>query len=288
MERNDTRRILCLEKGRVPSRRRRVVQEFLRRLFVTGREPAAAEKIPGVTGVILAGGEGRRMGCDKALLPIDGALFIDHVYARLAALFDEVLIVTNAPEFYRELPCRKVPDLYPCKGVLAGIHAGLCHAGREKIFVAACDMPFLSAAVIRRLCRERDQGDVVIPRSDKGVEPLHALYDKRCRPAIKATLEAGEKRIVSFFPQVRVHEVPAEVFQECDPAGRSFCNINTPQEYFALREQEREEADAADAPGEDGDRQRAGLTDTPQNLNSGILASGSRASLVSRLAAASR
>jgi hypothetical protein len=48
-----------------------------------------------------------------------------------------------------------------------------------------------------------------------------------------------------------VHEVPAEVFKECDPAGRSFCNINTPQEYFALREKEREEVDTADAPGED-------------------------------------
>ena len=187
--------------------------------------------------------------CDKELLPIDGALFIDHVYARLAALFDELLIVTNAPELYRELPCRKAPDLCPHKGVLAGIHAGLCHAAREKVFVAACDMPFLSAAVIRRLCRERDLGDVVIPFTGKGVEPLHALYDKRCRPAIEAALEAGEKRIVSFFPQVRVHQVPAEVFRECDPAGRSFCNINTPQEYFALREQEREEADTADAPG---------------------------------------
>jgi len=211
---------------------------------------APAEKIPGVTGVILAGGESRRMGCDKALLPIDGALFIDHVYARLATLFDEVLIVTNSPEFYRELPCRKVPDLYPGKGVLAGIHAGLCSASREKIFVAACDMPFLSAATIRRLCLEKEQGDVVIPCSGLGMEPLHALYDKSCRPAMEAALDAGEKRIVSFFPQVRVHEVPAEVFQDCDPAGRSFCNINTPQEYFDLRDREREADNTADAPGQ--------------------------------------
>jgi len=205
----------------------------------------AAEKIPGVTGVILAGGESRRMGCDKALLPIDGALFIDHVYSRLAALFDEVLIVTNSPEFYGELPCRKVPDLYPRKGVLAGIHSGLCHAGEDKIFVAACDMPFLSAAAIRCLCQEKNKGDVVIPCSGKGIEPLHALYDKHCLPAISAALDAGEKRIVSFFPQVRVHEAPAEIFDDCDPEGRSFCNINNPQEYFDLRNRGREEADEA-------------------------------------------
>jgi FdhD protein len=203
-----------------------------------------AEKIPGVTGVILSGGESLRMGSDKSLLPIHGARFIDHVYVRLAELFDEVIIVTNSPEFYREIPCRKVPDIYPSKGSLTGIHSGLCHAGQEKVFVAACDMPFLSAETIRRLCLEKEEGDVVVPRSGRGVEPLHALYDKRCLPAIEAALDAGEKRIVSFFPQVRVLEVPEAIFKDCDPEGRSFRNINTPQEYFALRDRGKEEDDS--------------------------------------------
>jgi FdhD protein len=207
-----------------------------------GLELTAPEiKITGVTGVILSGGESRRMGSDKSLLPIHGARFIDLVYAQLAALFDEVIIVTNSPEFYREIPCRKVPDIYPFKGALAGIHSGLRHAGQEKVFVAACDMPFLSAETIRRLCLEKEKGDVVIPCSGHGIEPLHALYDKRCLPTIEAVLDAGKKRIVSFFPQVRVHEVPDDIFKDCDPEGHSFRNINTPQEYFALRKQGKEE-----------------------------------------------
>ncbi|MEJ2698669.1 MAG: formate dehydrogenase accessory sulfurtransferase FdhD [Desulfuromonadales bacterium] len=203
---------------------------------------APTKKISGITGVILAGGESRRMGSDKSLLPIQGARFIDHVYDRMEELFDEVFIVTNSPEFYREISCRKVPDIYPSKGSLTGIHSGLCHAGQEKVFVAACDMPFLSAETIRRLCLEKEEGDdVVVPRSGRGVEPLHALYDKRCLPAIETVLSAGEKRIVSFFPQVRVHEVPEVIFKDCDPEGRSFRNINTPQEYFALRDRGKEE-----------------------------------------------
>jgi FdhD protein len=201
------------------------------------RLAVGAGRIRGVTGVILAGGESRRMGSDKSLLPLGGGRFIDHAYRCLAGLFEEVVIVTNSPELYDNIPCRKVPDLYPLKGSLAGIHSGLSHARTERIFVVACDMPFLSAEVIRRLCARQAQGDVVIPAGERGPEPLHALYHQRCLPAIEAVLDAGEKRIVRFFPQVRVHEVPASAFADCDPEGRSFRNINTPQEYFALREE---------------------------------------------------
>ena len=207
--------------------------------------PHGGGRIPGVTGVILAGGESRRMGCDKSLLPIAGARFIERIYRQMAALFDEVIIVTNSPGLFEELPCRKVPDLYPVKGSLAGIHSGLSHARSDRIFVVACDMPFLSAEVIRRLCARSEAADVIIPRSERGVEPLHALYDTRCLPAVEELLDAGEKKIVRFFPQVRVCEVPPTAFADCDPDGRSFRNINTPQEYFALRDGDREERAAA-------------------------------------------
>jgi FdhD protein len=198
-------------------------------------------RIPGVTGVILAGGASRRMGCDKSLLPLAGARFIERIFRQMSALFDEVLIVTNSPDLYDGLPCRKVPDLYPQKGSLAGIHSGLSHARTDKIFVVACDMPFLSAEVIRRLCERGGEGEVIIPRSERGVEPLHALYNTRCLPAVEEMLDAGEKKIVRFFPRVQVCVMPPTAFADCDPDGRSFRNINTPQEYFALRDGAREE-----------------------------------------------
>jgi FdhD protein len=194
------------------------------------------ERIPGVTGVILAGGESRRMGSDKSLLPLNGARFIEHVHRLLDELFDEVILVTNSPSLYGDLPCRKVPDIYYRQGSLAGIHSGLCHAGNERIFVVACDMPFLSGAAIRRICAEKGTAEVVIPRSASGLEPLHALYDKSCIPAIEEVLDSGERRIVSFFPRSRVVELPATALADIDPEGLSYRNINTPEEYFSLRD----------------------------------------------------
>lgn len=196
-----------------------------------------APKIKGITGVILAGGESRRMGCDKSLLPIDGARFIDHIYRRLEALFEEVIIVTNSPGLYQDIPCRKVPDIYYAKGSLAGIHSGLCHAANERVFVVACDMPLLSGELIRYICQQGEIGDVVIPRTGGELEPLHALYAKRCIPAIEEVLDAGQRRIVRFFDRVQVHAVEYDDVVRLDPQGVSFRNINTPQEYFSLREE---------------------------------------------------
>jgi FdhD protein len=196
---------------------------------------AAQQRIAGISGVILAGGESLRMGSDKALMPIQGARFIDHVYDRLASLFDEVLIVTNSPQLYADIPARKVQDIYLGRGVLAGIHSGLKHAQHEQIFVVGCDMPFIDPDVVRALCAGGATADVVIPVHAESVEPLHALYSKRCLEAITARLDAGDKRIISFFPEVLVKEVGPECWQEIDPEGRSFYNINTPDEYFQLR-----------------------------------------------------
>jgi FdhD protein len=196
----------------------------------------ATTPVAGVTGVILAGGESRRMGSDKSLLPFHGARFIDHTYRIMAELFDEVIIVTNSPDLYSAIPCRKVPDLYYAQGSLAGIHSGLSHARHNAAFVVACDMPFINPEAITLLCDLAADGDVVIPISTHGPEPLHALYHKRCIPAMEMVLDAGHKRIVGFFPQVDVIEVPAADLSPSGAVENFFLNVNTPQEYFSLRD----------------------------------------------------
>ena len=198
--------------------------------------PDSAGLIPATTGIILAGGESRRMGSDKSLLPLDGERFIERSFQLMASLFEEVLIVTNSPTLYTDIPCRKVPDLHRSKGALAGIHSGLHHATEPQIFVVACDMPFLAPELIRHLCRENHAADVHIPRSHHGLEPLHACYTKACLPAMEAVLQKDGRRIVDFFSAVTVTELPAEKWKRFDPEGLSFRNINTPQDYFSLRE----------------------------------------------------
>ncbi len=194
---------------------------------------------PEVTGVILAGGESPRMGSDKALLPHRGGRFIETIYRQLSEIFCEVLVVTNHPELYPFLPCRKVPDLIACGGLLAGIHSALQHSRTEHVFVVGCDMPQLSPALIREISQRDPQWDVVIPESRRGPEPLHARYSRRCLGPIEQALGEGRKKILSFFEQVKVKRVDYDEVTRITPGAASFENINTPQDYFDLREQEQ-------------------------------------------------
>jgi FdhD protein len=212
-------------------------------------------RLPGVTGVILAGGKSSRMGSNKALLPYREGRFIEAIHRQLAGLFDEVILVTGNPEQYAFLPCRKVADLYPGMGALAGIHAGLHHAANPLAFVVACDMPSLHAGLIRHLAASADPGSVLMPEGPAGVEPLHAFYGKGALPAIEATLRAGQQRIVAISRMADVHTVPAGEVARLDPDFSSFSNINTPQEYFRLRCGER-----GDTAGVDGGRGAEGFT----------------------------
>ena len=207
-----------------------------------GIEPKHQTKLSGITGVILAGGRSSRMGSNKALLPYREGLFIEAIHRQLSNLFPEVLLVTDTPEQYDFLPCRKVGDIHPGMGALAGLHSGLSHGSTEHIFAVACDMPYLSELLIRHLAQQANSRGVVIPESPGGLEPLHAVYGKGCLPAMEAALDAGEQRIVSFFGQVPVQRITAAEMAYADPNLDSFRNINTPDEYFRLRREQQAES----------------------------------------------
>jgi FdhD protein len=191
----------------------------------------------GVTAVILAGGNSTRMKSNKALLPFSGELFIERIYRQLSALFPEVILVTNTPEFYRFLPCRMIPDEFPGLGSLAGIHAGLKESSTEHIFVVACDMPYLNSELIRQMVSKSQGFDVVIPESDGGFEPLHAVYAKSCLPAMEEALKNGTRKIVNCFDWSKVSVLSKDEISAVDPEFLSFRNINTPEEYFSFREE---------------------------------------------------
>ena len=97
-------------------------------------------------------------------------------------------------------------------------------------------MPFINPAVVRDICANAEQDEVVIPVHSGGAEPLHALYRKNCLLPMEEELDAGKKRIVGFFPKVKVKELSTSKWSGVDPAGLSFRNINTPEEYFELRD----------------------------------------------------
>lgn len=127
-------------------------------------------------------------------------------------------------------------DPEPHAGVLPALATGLQTARGRVCLVAACDMPFISTAVFEYLLDQLHDADLVIPRTAGFLEPMHAVY--RTAPvlaAIQAALARGERRMVSYFGQVRVREVTPDELTARDPAGLAFFNVNTPEDLAEAR-----------------------------------------------------
>ncbi|HET7264589.1 MAG TPA: molybdenum cofactor guanylyltransferase [bacterium] len=181
-------------------------------------------------GVILAGGESRRMGRDKAFLPFGGTTLVERVAARLREACGDVLVVANRPEPYEAIGLRTVRDALPDRRALAGIYTGILEAGGPA-FVCGCDMPFLCPALVRHMGALAGAADVVIPRV-RDYEPLHAVYTPACLEPIKRVL-AGGGRNADVLRGLRVTELGAAELRRFDPDLRSLTNLNTTDEYAA-------------------------------------------------------
>lgn len=199
--------------------------------------------------VIQAGGESRRMGANKALVKFKGKPLILRAVERLKPLADELLVTTNQPESLAFLHLPLVPDVLPGRGALGGLYSALNAARNDLVAVVACDMPFVSPALIQKEAEQAgDAWDVVIPVTPQGfLEPLCAVYRRStCLPVVKTALEAGEMKVIAWFPRVRVLKFnPAEAIRihpGCDP----FFNINTPEELELAEQLEACQENSAD------------------------------------------
>lgn len=194
--------------------------------------------------VIQAGGESRRMGQDKALAPFLGQPLIQRVLERVTHLPDEVLVTTNRPDDFRFLSIRLVSDQMPGYGALGGLYTALSAASHPLVGVIACDMPFVNASL---LAAQRDRlaesgNDAVVPQGKSGLEPFHAVYRRTaCLPLIQSALEAGKRRVDSWFAQARITFISPEEVQIHDPQQMAFYNINTLEELL-LAEQIAQES----------------------------------------------
>jgi molybdopterin-guanine dinucleotide biosynthesis protein A len=184
------------------------------------------------SGAILAGGLNTRMGGkNKALLSIGGKKILEHLKTALDGLFSELLLVTNSPLETLSWDRLMVADLICVRSSLTGVHAGVFHGSCPYVFVTACDTPFLRPELVSFLLGQvGPRWDVVIPETEKGLQPLCAIYSKQCLKPIEEQLTKESPRIVDFFPSVRVKKIPEEQLRQADPELVSFFNVNTPQD----------------------------------------------------------
>ena len=192
-----------------------------------------------LTIAVNAGGKSSRMGTDKSFINFHGKPMIEVVIERLAGLGDELIVITNHAAAYAHLGLPTWGDIYPDQGPLAGIHTAVSHAEHPHILMVACDMPWLNRDLLAYMISLRETADIIVPRWQKFPEPLHAIYSKACLPAIEADLEAQRLKIIGFYRHVSVHYVERDEIERFDQNGRSFANVNTPED---LTREAREES----------------------------------------------
>ena len=180
-----------------------------------------------MTGVILSGGKSTRMGTNKAFLEIEGKRLIDRITSMFRDMFREVILVTNSPLDYLDQDCIIASDIFKNKGALGGIYTGLFYASYDHVFVSACDMPFLNRSFIEHMIKCADRYDIVVPKPPDGLQPLHAIYSKRCLSPIKKLMDTGNLKITGFYKGLKTMVIPEEDIKPFDPEGKLFINVNT-------------------------------------------------------------
>jgi len=183
-----------------------------------------------VTGVILAGGKSSRMGTDKGLIEFQGEKMIRRTMDVFKGLFKEIIIVTNLPLDYLDQDAMIVTDIFPGRGPIGGIHTGLFFSSNEHAFFAACDMPFFNSEFISYMVSRIGKYDIVVPETEKGPQPLHAIYSRKCLNRIKTLIAEDRLKVTGFYKGFRTLSIPTKEIARYDPESRMFLNVNTPED----------------------------------------------------------
>jgi molybdopterin-guanine dinucleotide biosynthesis protein A len=192
-----------------------------------------------VEACILAGGASSRFGSPKVLLRIGGRSVVETIAAAVREALPDAKVRLVASSDGQVLPVKSgipvVTDLYPGRGPLSGLHAGLAYAAREWVLALACDYPFLTGELLSWLwSMAGDDMDAVVPvQADGRLQPLCAFYRRAaCLPIVEGMVASPRPAppLCAVFEQVRSREVSFDEVRDLPGADRFFSNINTPRD----------------------------------------------------------
>lgn len=185
--------------------------------------------------VIQAGGRSSRMGRDKGLVDLGNRPMIEWVIDTVSDLADDLVITTNNKHAYIPFGLRMVSDKTPGAGALHGFQTALSSVMGEYVLIVACDMPFMNKAFLQYEVEQAftTGADIVVPQWEGRFQPMHAVYRlDTCREAVDKAIEAGHSKVISFYEELRCLTILPEKVKEFSPTGRTFRNINTPDELL--------------------------------------------------------
>jgi molybdopterin-guanine dinucleotide biosynthesis protein A len=185
-----------------------------------------------IAGVILAGGASKRFnGIIKSKIMIEGKTIISRIIETLTNIFNEIIVVTNTPDEFKEYSKYKIiGDHFLNKGPLAGIHSALKESEKEAIFVVAGDMPLLDKEIIVRQIDfyNTNKCDVLIPQIDNYIEPLHGIYKRTLVRNIEDFLNGDNNYAVREF--LKNADARYLQIEGSEKSRRAFTNINSPDD----------------------------------------------------------
>lgn len=187
---------------------------------------------------LLAGGQSRRMGRDKALLPWGDGLIIDRMIAIASQVpgATEAMIVGDRPAYHGR-GARVVADEYPGAGPLGGIATALAATAAPRVLVLAIDMPLASPDLLAAMVRYETDAAILVPEvTDREtgrlrLQVLHAIYGQECLEPARRRICQNERRVTSIYQDVSVERLDEAWVRAYDPELRSFENVNDPEEY---------------------------------------------------------
>jgi len=184
--------------------------------------------VKGITGYILAGGKSSRMGTDKGLLLFEGKPMIQYVIEQMQHIFTKLVIVSNNPE-YEKFGFEVIPDLIKDIGPAGGIYTALHHSETKLNFMVSCDMPFVTAAAIEFIIKNREESQIVLLENKGRIEPLFGMYSKECEQIWLELIEQKMIKLQEMVLHFKLKTIPVEnnkIFSES-----FFKNINTKQDF---------------------------------------------------------
>lgn len=187
---------------------------------------------------ILAGGRARRLGgAEKSSLLVGHATILERQLDALTGVAARVFVVARDPASVDARGLRVVPDRLPGAGALGGLYTALVEAESPHVLVLACDLPFLTPALLATLAgMAGDEHDAVVPRTADGRQPLCAIYARRLADTVRRQVESGHLKIQDLLAAIRLRELGPDDLARLDPDGRLFHNVNTPGDLeLALR-----------------------------------------------------
>lgn len=176
------------------------------------------------------------MGTNKAFELIGEQTIIERIIDNTKNIGqDETILITNTPDEYAHFNLPMYSDIVLDSGSLGGIYTAIHHSKTSHTIVIACDMPFISADVLKFMMTQADNADVVVPTVEDYPQGLHAIYSKNCLEPIRAKIEARRLKVIGFYEQVNVTYLDEQAIKQYNPDELAFMNVNTPEELEKAR-----------------------------------------------------